>query len=118
MSEVRGISMIGELEVKDTTLINNYNRLIALAQLNADEEIAESFRKDARRNNINYVIFDSPSDLKDVKDGDAIIVDNSVRYYALVKGEIVGMEIGYRTGDAISLMCGFGRVSENLDGGI
>ena len=103
-----------ELEVKDLMAAQNYNRLLILTGTDLTKEVRKQFALDAHQNGINYLIVENSVQVKQL--GFDLEIGSVLRYYAVVKGVVVGMETGYRTGDAIRILCGFGLRQENLGG--
>lgn len=105
-----------DLEVTDLPSVKIYNRILILTGSNLSDDEKQTFITDAHNNNINYLIIENDKDRERV--GVDVEVDGSIRYYAVVKGEVVGMETGHRTGDAIKLLCQFGLVYDDMGGGL
>ena len=105
-----------DLEVNDLSSVTVYNRILILTGNNLSSSEKQSFITDAHNNNINYIIIENDEDRDRI--GVDVEVDGSIRYYAVVKGEVVGMETGHRTGDAIKLLCQFGLVYDDMGGGL
>ena len=105
-----------DLEVTDLSSVKVYHRILILTGNNLSTSEKQSFITDAHNNNINYLIVENDEDRERI--GVDAEVDGSIRYYAVVKGEVVGMETGHRTGDAIKVLCQFGFVRDELGGGL
>lgn len=105
-----------DLEVTDLSSVKVYNRILLLTGSNLSDDEKQTFVTDVHNNNINYLIIENDVDRERI--GVDVEVDESIRYYAVVKGEVVGMETGHRTGDAIKLLCQFGLVYDDMGGGL
>lgn len=105
-----------DLEVTDLSSVTIYNRILILAGNNLSDDEKQTFVTDAHNNNINYLIIENDEDRERI--GVDVEVDGYIRYYAVTKGAVVGMETGHRTGDAIKLLCEFGLVYDDMGGGL
>ena len=93
------------MEYENTHL---YNRLMILTGTELTSKAIANFEADCKHIGINYMVI-GPEEQGLI---DGIMVDDTQRYYAMSKGEVVGMETGHRTGDALRIMTNFGRRPE------